>query len=386
MKAHLIRRGKHYAVKFYNPETRKWSHRSLKTTKKALADLRFGQFLEERHKKEILGELNVEPVSLQVLAKEFLDYVEANRSEKYTRLVKQYTEKWLSAFGSETLTTAITPRMIQRYAIARKKDKCKIKGTQLANATVNRDLAALKHMLHKAEIWGYVEISPGRRVENLRDDGSVRTDYYTEEQLKLLVSTAVETWSASTEFQRVAGIHRVGREYRSSVQGDALPRVLRHRLECWSTARPQQDARGLPAKGPKRTAHSAQCAGHVCAEIDASEETRAKRICVPPGGWLAVEVDPGIVPIATETVWFQTIGRSHSEAYFWSAPGPEGCGHGGDPRFARTSQCHADRKVLRASGAEQSRFSGAASQQKGKFITQIITQNGFCTIFGQEKR
>src|SRR6266850_6802467 len=33
------------------------------------------------------------------------------------------------------------------------------------NATVNRDLASLKHMLHKAEIWGYVEISPGRRVE-----------------------------------------------------------------------------------------------------------------------------------------------------------------------------------------------------------------------------
>jgi integrase len=196
MKAHLIRRAKHYAVKFYNPETRKWSHRSLKTTKKAIADLRFGQFLEERHKKELLGELKVEPVSLQVLAKEFLEYVEANRSEKYARLVKQYTEKWLSAFGSETLTTAITARMIQRYAIARKKDKCKIKGTPLANATVNRDLAALKHMLHKAEIWGYVEISPGRRVENLRDDGSVRTDYYTEEQLKLLVSTAVETRGA----------------------------------------------------------------------------------------------------------------------------------------------------------------------------------------------
>src|SRR5262245_36899001 len=114
MKAHLIRRGKNYAVKFYSPETRKWSHRSLKTTKKDLADLRFGQFLEERHKKELLGELNVEPVFLEVLAKEFLDYVEANRSEKYARLVKQYTEKWLSAFGSDTLTTAITPRMIQR--------------------------------------------------------------------------------------------------------------------------------------------------------------------------------------------------------------------------------------------------------------------------------
>ena len=53
-----------------------------------------------------------------------------------------------------------------------------------------------------------------------------------------------------------------------------------------------------------------------------------------------------------------------------------------DPRPARPSQRHADGEVLRALGAEQSRFSGAASQQKGKFITQIITQNGFCTFSG----
>jgi integrase len=51
-------------------------------------------------------------------------------------------------------------------------------------------------MLYKAEIWGYVEISPGRRAENLSDDGSVRTDYYTKEQLKMLVSTALEARGA----------------------------------------------------------------------------------------------------------------------------------------------------------------------------------------------
>ena len=67
-------------------------------------------------------------------------------------------------FGAGTLSTAITSRMIQRYANARKKDKCKIKGTPIRNATVNRDFAALKHMLHKAEIWGHLEVSPGRRV------------------------------------------------------------------------------------------------------------------------------------------------------------------------------------------------------------------------------
>jgi integrase len=192
MKAHLIRRGKHYAVKFFDAQNHKWWHRSLKTTKRALADLRFGQFLEASYKKELLGEFNVEAVPLSTLVKEFLEYMQANRSEAYTKLVKQLSDKWLSAFGAATLSTAISPRMIQRYTIARKKEKCRIKGTPIANATVNRDLASLKHMLHKAEIWGYLEISPGRRVENLHDDGAVRTDYYTEEQLKLLVSTAVQ--------------------------------------------------------------------------------------------------------------------------------------------------------------------------------------------------
>jgi hypothetical protein len=168
----------------------------LKTTKKALADLRFAKFLEQGLKKEFLGEFDVEPAPLATLVKVFLDYVEANRSAAYLKIVRQFTEKWLAYFGANTLTTAITPRMIQRYTIERKRDRCRIKGTPISNATVNRDLASLKHMLHRAEIWGYVSISPGRRVEKLRDESRVRTDYYTEEQLKLLLSTAVATRGA----------------------------------------------------------------------------------------------------------------------------------------------------------------------------------------------
>src|SRR5712691_6287768 len=121
MKAHLIRRGKHYAVKLFDPTTRKWSHQSLKTTKKAIANLRFGQFLEENYRKELLGEFSIEPAPLRVLVKEFLDYMEANRSSSYTKVVKQFSEKWLTFFGAETLTTAVTARMIQRYTIARKR-------------------------------------------------------------------------------------------------------------------------------------------------------------------------------------------------------------------------------------------------------------------------
>src|SRR5207244_9229929 len=112
------------------------------------------------------------------------------RSPLYAKPVKNITEIGITFLGSRRLSTAMTPRPIERYVVERKKEKCRIKGTTIANATVNRDLAALKHMLHKAEIWGYVEVSPGRRVESLHDDSNVRTDYFTQDQLRQLVSRA----------------------------------------------------------------------------------------------------------------------------------------------------------------------------------------------------
>jgi len=117
-------------------------------------------------------------------------------------------------------------------------------------------------------------------------------------------------------------------------------------------ARPQQNASGLPAEGTKGTADSAQCAGDVRTRIDASEETSDERLHFSPDRWCAVEIDPGIVPVALEAVWVQTIRPSHPAAHVRSASRAERCGHGCDPGFARTSQRYADGKVLRASGAE----------------------------------
>jgi integrase len=108
------------------------------------------------------------------------------------QLVRQFTKKWTAFFGENTLSTAITPRLIEKYAIQRKKGKCRVKNTQISNATVNRDLAALKHMLHNAEKWGYIAVSPGRHVELLTDDSTVRTDYFSQDQIETLISKAEE--------------------------------------------------------------------------------------------------------------------------------------------------------------------------------------------------
>jgi len=190
MKPCLVKRGKQYAVKYFNDEKRRWSHQSLGTSKRAVADQRFGDFIKDLNKKKFLGDLGVEPISFNKLVAEFLNYMESKKAPRYVQLVNQFTRKWIAFFGEKTLSTAITPRLIEKYAIQRKKEKCRVKKTQISNATVNRDLAALKHMLHKAEKWGYLEVSPGRQVELLTDDSTVRTDYFSLDQIETLISTS----------------------------------------------------------------------------------------------------------------------------------------------------------------------------------------------------
>src|SRR5437870_1548811 len=64
----LVKRGKQYAVKYFNEEKRRWTHQSLGTSKRAIADQRIGGFIKDLHKKEFLGEVGVEPIALSRLA------------------------------------------------------------------------------------------------------------------------------------------------------------------------------------------------------------------------------------------------------------------------------------------------------------------------------
>src|SRR5438093_1108112 len=110
MKPCLVKRGKQYAVKFFDEEKQRWTHQSLKTGKKAIAQQRFGDFIKDQHKKEFLGDLGIQPVPLKRLVSEFLSYMESKRSRQYAQLVERYSRKWIEFFGEETLSTAITPR------------------------------------------------------------------------------------------------------------------------------------------------------------------------------------------------------------------------------------------------------------------------------------
>jgi hypothetical protein len=210
-------------------------------------------------------------------------------------------------------------------------------------------------------------------VENLRDDGSVRTDYYTEEQLKLLVSTAAGTrgahplnfndWPEFIVLDANTGLRCKEMLFLEFSDIDWNAGVLHVGNKTQSGFRPKgRKERRIPLNVP---------AMYALRSMFQKKHAKSEYVFHQGDGlpWKSIL---GIVPIAVETVWVQTIRRSHPEAYFWGASRAEGCGHGCDPRFTRTSQRHVDGKVLRACGAEQSCFSGAASEQKRKFIRKVL--------------
>jgi integrase len=62
-------------------------------------------------------------------------------------------------------------------------------GKPRINATVNREMAALKHMLNKAVEWGLLEVSPFRKGARLTfRENNQRHRYLTEEEIERLLS------------------------------------------------------------------------------------------------------------------------------------------------------------------------------------------------------
>jgi len=85
--------------------------------------------------------------------------------------------KTLSSFFNTRYLNDITPLDIEQYKIGRSK--------QVANATVNRELACVKHIFTKAIEWGKVENNPAAKVKLFRER-NIRVRYLEEEEIEKL--------------------------------------------------------------------------------------------------------------------------------------------------------------------------------------------------------
>ncbi len=117
-------------------------------------------------------------IKFETLAAEYLKFSKINK--RSWRKDQVSIENLKALFGGRYLSE-ITPLKIEHYK-AKRKD-------QVTPASVNRELACLKHMFTKAIEWGMTSENPARKVKLFRENNA-RLRYLTPEEAKRLIDAA----------------------------------------------------------------------------------------------------------------------------------------------------------------------------------------------------
>lgn len=118
-------------------------------------------------------------------------YLEVKRGRASYRDQKATLDRLLSALGKDTPVAALSAERIARYQAGRKAEASLRrrgpdgKPLRVSPATVNRELALLRHLLVLAQEWGHVERVPRIRLER-EPEGRLR--FLTEEEIARLLA------------------------------------------------------------------------------------------------------------------------------------------------------------------------------------------------------
>lgn len=171
----VYKKGKNWYIDYYLKGRRK--RRKIGTSKK-LAQ----QVLNDVHLKiakgEYLGVYDEKKILFEEFSQQYLAFSKANKAEStYQRRDKVSVSHLITAFQERYLFD-ITPRMVEKYKAKRLE--------KVAPATVNRELACLKHMYTKAIEWGYLKTNPVKAVKLLKEPPG-RLRYLRPEEVKKLL-------------------------------------------------------------------------------------------------------------------------------------------------------------------------------------------------------
>jgi integrase len=101
------------------------------------------------------------PVLFDKLVERYLEYSKGIK-KSYTRDITS-TKALLNFFGGKTLQQ-ITSWLVDKYKAQRQKSISRL-GRPITKATINRELACLKHMFTRSIEWGLVPSSPAKKVK-----------------------------------------------------------------------------------------------------------------------------------------------------------------------------------------------------------------------------
>lgn len=125
------------------------------------------------------GIRGVKDIAFRKLMEKYAEYCESNnRPSTYAK--KRFNIANLVEHFGDVPVGSITPEQIEAYKRKRLRE--------VKPATVNRDLAALKHALRLAVKWGYLEASPADQVGKFREPPG-RMRYLTREEAAALIDS-----------------------------------------------------------------------------------------------------------------------------------------------------------------------------------------------------
>jgi len=129
-------------------------------------------------KGEYLGIYEEKKIPFNKYSEQYLAFSKANKASSTYRRHDQNNIAHLVSFFKDRYIYEITPQMIEKYKVGRLE--------KVAPATVNRELASLKHMFTKAIEWGYVKENPAKRVKLLKEPPG-RLRYLRAEEVEALL-------------------------------------------------------------------------------------------------------------------------------------------------------------------------------------------------------
>lgn len=170
----VYQKGKNWYIDYYVKGQRK--RKKIGPSKKLAI-----QVLKDVHvkiaKREYLGVHEEKKVLFEDFSNEYLEYSKANKSpSSHRRDEVALNPNLIPAFKGFYLFEITSP-MIEKYKAERLKD--------VEPATVNREIACLRHMFNKAIAWDYIKKSPLAEIKKLKEPpGRIR--YLTQEEIEVL--------------------------------------------------------------------------------------------------------------------------------------------------------------------------------------------------------
>ena len=142
---------------------------------------------EEHRKKTEVLEHRLNPAKARTsprfdtFAQDYLEWVKANRKPLTYKRIACAVSSLSAAFGQKKLSD-LTPWHLEQYKKARKE-------AGKVPMTINHELAFLKAMLHRAQVWGKLAEHPGKEVKPFKvPQGKPR--FLSEEEAQILTVSA----------------------------------------------------------------------------------------------------------------------------------------------------------------------------------------------------